>query len=126
MALPDGYTARAATMDDLDTVLRIRTESEQEDWGTPHTTAEELHNLWESTNLAEDTWVVTDSIENIVANAQIYGTGSPVPLLYVVVRLDYQGRGIGSHLMSLAEKRAEAAMVDVPEGKQRALAAQVS
>jgi mycothiol synthase len=126
MALPDGYIARAATLDDLDAVLRIRTQKEIEDWGAAHTTAEELRDLWESTNLAEDTWVVLDTIDNIVATAQIYGAGSPVPLIDVAVLLDYQRRGIGTHLLTLAEKRAEAATTDVPEGKSRALAAQVS
>jgi mycothiol synthase len=126
MALPDGYTARAATLEDLDVVLRIRIEREIEDWGVAHTTEDELRDLWQDTNLAEDTWVVTDSIGTVVANAQVYGAGSPVPLLYVAVLLDYQRRGIGTHLLTLAEKRAEASMVDLHEDRQRALAAQVS
>ena len=66
--LPEGYTVRRATMDDLDAVLALRQAQELTDWGTAYTTANDLRTQWERTHLNVDTWIVADTAGQIVAH----------------------------------------------------------
>ncbi|MFN8372750.1 MAG: GNAT family N-acetyltransferase [Anaerolineae bacterium] len=119
--LPEGYTVRRATIDDLNAVVALRQEQELADWGTTYTTANDLRTQWERTHLNVDTWIVADAAGQVVAHAQIHTPDTATPQLYGVVRRDHQRHGIGRYLLALAEARAKAATRSLAPGTTKAL-----
>ena len=58
ITLPDGYSARAATLDDAEAVARLRNAYQADEGDTSVTSAEEQLNDWLDTNIAEDTLLI--------------------------------------------------------------------
>ena len=121
VALPEGFTERGATWDDMDEAIK-------------------LMNLWSQNVLGEDEIVNPDDLINemkspgfslednlrvvfapngdMVGYMEVWTNSKPPvhPWLWGRVHPEYEGLGIGTWLMHWAEARALCALDDVPEG----------
>lgn len=106
-ALPAGFQARPATLDDLEAALRISRAQYLADYGEPDDdlTLESMRALVDAP--APKLWVVTAPDGQVVANAELkYGLSGTVPVPLICVLPEYQRRGIGSALLHLVEAEA--------------------
>jgi mycothiol synthase len=103
LTLPDGYTARPATMDDVDAVTALIAAAELEEDGKIEIEPEDIRSSWAraSLNLATEVLLMHDGGE-LVAWAEVdKGRRADAD-----VRPDRRGIGIGTALLSWAERRA--------------------
>ncbi|BCL77760.1 GNAT family N-acetyltransferase [Ktedonobacteria bacterium brp13] len=114
-SLPAGFRVRPATMDDLEAVAHVQIAHEVADFNTPLSNETSLRHTWQSPgiNLKTDTWVVEAPDGQIVSYAQVRGRAWVRIFSTVWLLPDYQGRGIGRHLLHLAEAQARRHVADV-------------
>ncbi len=120
VALPEGFTARGATLDDVETSLVLFNRWSRSVNGRDEITdADAIHNEWVSPNFDPD-----QDIRLVFApNGQMAGyvevwTTSPIPVhpwMWGRVDPDYEDMGIGTYLMQWAEQRALQALPRVSE-----------
>lgn len=118
--LPEGFTARGATLDDVETSLILFNRWSRSVNGRDEITdAEAIRNEWTSPNFDPD-----QDIRLVFApNGQMAGyievwTTSPVPVhpwVWGRVDPDYEDMGVGTYLMQWAEQRALQALPRVSE-----------
>jgi mycothiol synthase len=102
--LPDGFTARGATMEDAPAVTELVAASNTADLGSPEVDLAETQAVWvrPSVRLDLDEHLVFDGDGRLVAWAELYypqdaqGTVHPA----------FRGRGLGTHLLHWIEQRA--------------------
>jgi mycothiol synthase len=120
--LPEGYTARGATMDDAAAVTELVAASNLADVGSAEVDLEETQGVWSrpSVRLDLDEHLVFDADGNLVGWAELYyaqdAQGSVHP--------DQRGRGLGAHLLHWTEQRASERSADqglAPYVRQSAL-----
>ncbi|GER91511.1 hypothetical protein KDW_56730 [Dictyobacter vulcani] len=110
--LPTGFQVRSATMADLAAVVRVQNAQEMADFAEPLSNEARLRKTWQApdSNLQTDTWVVENPDGQIVSYAHSHvrpGEDSELRVFAKVWLLpDYQRRGIGRHLLHLAEEQA--------------------
>jgi mycothiol synthase len=105
---PPGYTVRPATWDDLDAVAKVLIEADLADLGEQDFSIEELKDDWRQPQLdmASDTWLVTSG-EEACAYTWVLGRNSHRDLdSWGVVHPEHRGRGLGSFLLDVVERRA--------------------
>jgi mycothiol synthase len=108
--IPEGYTLRNATMDDLQAVVQLVYDVCEHDGDTDIAySEEELREVWEDPNLeiSTDTWVVTNADSKVVGYEEFYNKSQHASLLGDgYVHPEYMGKGIGTILLRALETRA--------------------
>jgi mycothiol synthase len=119
VALPEGFTVRAAVLEDVDDALKLFNRWSQavihEDELAEVTV---LSNDWVSPgfNPAEDIRLVLAPDGEMVGYIEVWTTQKPPVHPWIWGRVDprYEGRGIGTHLLTWAEERALKALEELP------------
>jgi mycothiol synthase len=108
--LPQGYTLRAATMADLEAVVKLVYDVCEHDGDTDIAySPEELKEIWEDPNLSmeKDTWVVTTETGYVVGYEEFYNRSQHAALLGDgYVHPNYLAIGIGTALLRALDIRA--------------------
>ena len=118
--LPDGYTFRGATLHDVPVVVYLFNQR-QMTHGVP-SQVEDVRQEWQTLNFnpAMDVRLVFDQREHLIGTIEVW-TMLPQfvqPWLSGCVHPDYEGRGIGTALLSWAEARVGLAMDMLPADKR--------
>ena len=118
-ALPEGYSARPATMADLERVVEFVNEFATAMTGSSETTVDRARGEWETPGFAPESNIhlVETAQGDLVGEVEVWDTSeTPVaPWVLGNVHLDHQGLGIGSYLVGWAEQRAAEVISRVPE-----------
>lgn len=104
MALPEGYSARPATLDDAAGVAALIASHQLADFGSVQVSEEEVRADWAGSDLAADT-IVVQRAGVIRAAADLIDRPGLVSV-YGYVHPDHTGRGLGSFLAEWGEQRA--------------------
>jgi mycothiol synthase len=99
---------RAPTFDDLQAVVDLVNACSVAEGGTPDENPEILRSDWQTPgfDLAADAWVAVAPGGQLVGYEQVEVSDDSSPIeLDGYVHPEYAGRGIGTHLLQLAEKR---------------------
>lgn len=115
--LPNGYTFRGATLADLLDVVYLLNVRTTTDTGSGHFTIADLRQEWQTPgfNPGMDVRLVFDQRERLIGYIEIWTADSPsYPWLWGCVHPEYEGRGIGTALLSWAEARVRLASDTLP------------
>jgi mycothiol synthase len=127
--LPEGYSCRPTTMDDVEAAVEMFNAWSQHHLGVSDHTVETLRRDWETPqfDLASSTRSVFDPEGKMVAYYELWDSGDPHVLLYLWGRVhpEHEGIGIGSYLLAWAEQRARETVLLAPEGARVTLLAWV-
>ena len=119
LSLPEGFTVRGATLDDLESALALfnRWSRAVVEWDEL-TDGEVLRTEWKSPGFdpSEDTRLVFAPNGDMVGYIEVWTTAKPAvhPWIWGRVDPDHEGKGIGTWMMQWAEQRALRALPDVP------------
>ena len=120
--LPDGYTFRGATLHDAPEVAWLFHQRFMISDTDASSHAEKIRKEWQSFNFnpAMDVRLVLDQREHLIGYIEVWTVFSPPvqPWLWGCVHPDYEGRGIGTALLSWAEARVRLAMELLPSGQR--------
>ena len=120
--LPENFSDRAATLADINSCVDLLNTCALDQIGVAEFTAIDLQNEWQTPDfsLEHSTRLVFSETEKLVGYIEVWDL-APVPVniwVWARVHPDYEGLGIGSYLMTWAEKRARQAIVRAPEQAQ--------
>jgi GNAT superfamily N-acetyltransferase len=104
--LPSGYTFRGANMHDVPAVVYLLNQRQMKNSGTSSFHVEDFRREWQTPrfNPAMDVRMVFDLREMLVGYLEVWVGGSH-PWLWGCVHPDFEGRGVGSALLSWGEAR---------------------
>ncbi len=118
--LPSGYTARPATLDDVDALVALFNEQSMAMIGVVTDESEEVRSYFQRPgySLAEDTLMIADACGKPVGFADLSDTTEPHVHLYSfgVVHPEHCGRGLGGYLVDWIIARGCRGLVRAPEG----------
>ena len=116
--LPAGFTARPATMADLETAVSLMNACSEAQVGRREHNLEDVQSEWsqERFNLETNTLLVLSPGGNLAGYVEIWDLlAVPVsPWVWGRVHPDYEGLGIGTYLLSWAEEHARQVFDRVP------------
>ncbi|HEX5440426.1 MAG TPA: GNAT family N-acetyltransferase [Ktedonobacterales bacterium] len=115
---PDGYSARAATLDDAEVVARLRSAYQADEGDASVTTAEEQLNDWAGENLAEDSLLVFAPDGSLAAHADIFNRRYLQVSIYGGVHPEHTHRGLGTLLTRWGEAWIRNRMERAPSDAQ--------
>jgi GNAT superfamily N-acetyltransferase len=123
--LPEGFTARGATLDDVDSALVLFNRWSRSVIGRDEiAVADALRNEWISPGFdpAEDIRLVFAPNGQMAGYTEVWTTLKPPvhPWMWGRVDPDYEDRGIGTWLFAWAEQRALRSLAEVPDGLRMA------
>ena len=125
LSLPQHFTSRPATLDDVEAVVDLLNTCSTEQIGKPRSEAHEIRNDWQSPtfNLETDTLVVIAPDGKIVGHAAVWDSAPHVRIYMMAgdVHPEYKGQGIGTALCQWAEERGRQAVLKAPAGTRVAL-----
>ncbi|HEY0492035.1 MAG TPA: GNAT family N-acetyltransferase, partial [Candidatus Dormibacteraeota bacterium] len=123
MEPPKGFRVRPPGMDDLEDVLAVMNAHEAIYGPEARTLAEDVHESWTrpSFDLDSDARVVLNEQNRIVAYVDVRELDKPRVEADGYVHPDFEGRGIGTLLLSLAEERARSVEAGIETGQRRDL-----
>lgn len=116
--LPEGYTLRPPTGDDIPAIIALVHDCDEAlkpDAASVLTPAD-IQSEWLSLDLARDTWVVLEPDGALVGYELVSDQGFGVIGMDGYVHPQHMGRGIGSALVGLAERRADELIANAPDG----------
>jgi mycothiol synthase len=121
--LPRGFTVRPPTMEDLEAVTRLINTYEIAVDGIPETTLDEMRTGWQMPDFHLDTDArVVLSPEGEYVGVLELGHRQHVKIyMFGCVHPEYQGRGIGSLLLQVAEERAQQHIPEAAPGARVSL-----
>jgi mycothiol synthase len=123
--LPEGFTCRSATLDDIPTTADFLNLFAKHHAGVEDNHVDEMYTEWTSPGYdpETDTLLVFDADENMVGYAEVWDAIDPPvkPWVWVAVHPEHEGVGIGEFLHSFVEKRARRAISRVDEGVRVAM-----
>ncbi len=118
--LPEGYTLRGATLNDLPEAVEMFNACSRQLTGTDEVTLENYQLEWEipALNLPEDVKVVIAPDGKLVGCQELWDLFDPHTRVSTWGRVhpDHQGRGIATALLRQAEERARQAIPRAPTG----------
>jgi len=118
-SLPEHFTSRPATLEDVEAVVDLLNTCSVEQIGKPRTEAHEIRNDWQSPtfNLETDTLVVIAPDGNLAGYAALWDS-EPHVRIYMAgdVHPEYEGQGVGTALCQWAEERGRQAILKAPAG----------
>jgi mycothiol synthase len=119
--LPEGYTTRSATMEDIEKVVAMFNRCAGKLVGVDNKfTLNQYQNVWQTPgfNLETDTLLVIAPDGSIVGYYELFDITEPHVTLrpWGRVHPEHEGKGIGTYMLNWAEKRARQAMLKAPEG----------
>jgi mycothiol synthase len=103
MTLPAGYSLRRPTPDDAEAVAAVMTKADDD---AEEITGEDVKREWHELDLDNDVWLV-DSGNAVVAAAGLFKRADDRVASEGYVDPEHRGRGLGSALLRLIEKRAQ-------------------
>ncbi len=117
--LPAGFTARPATMADLETAVSLMNAASQNQVGRAEHTIEDTKLDWsqDKFNLETNTLLVFSPGEELVGYSEVWDIRAVPVNTWVWARThpNYEGLGIGTYLLSWAEARLQQVFARVPE-----------
>lgn len=117
-AFPKGFVARNAKMEDLAAAVELFNTVSRHYLGADEANLESIETEWTSPgfDLEEDILLIFDPEDSLVGYGEVWLNGNPPvhPHIWIRVHPDYEGRGIGSCLMTWAEDHAKEALPRCP------------
>ena len=129
--LPDGFTSRSATLDDIGVAVGLFNDADREflkpDSPGNHDTNETLGDWTEpGFDLDADTLLVFDSVGTLAGYQEAFTTPPHVrAIVWGRVHPDFRGRGLGSALLTWGVERAREMVNRAPGGAAEAAQARV-
>ena len=105
-ALPEGYSIRPATMDDVDAVAEALAAEDLAATGAVFYDADFVRLVWSTIDLPNDTWVIEAPGGRVIGHANVGREGEDVAEAWGVVHREQHGLGLGSVLFELVEDRS--------------------
>lgn len=102
-SLPEGYTVRHPTRADAPEVAALIATSERANGDEATTTTEELLNDWEDIDLDEEAVLLLAPDGRFAAYADVLNRRNVQVSVYGYVHPDFQGQGLGAHLVQWGE-----------------------
>jgi mycothiol synthase len=126
--LPSGFTMRSPTMGDLEAVTRLINTCEMAVDGKAEVTLDEMRTVWQMPDfhLETDARVVLSPEGEYVGVLEVSHRQHVKVNEYGCVHPDYEGRGIGSLLLQVAEERARQHIPEAAAGARVSLGTGVS
>jgi mycothiol synthase len=114
--LPEGYSIRAATMDDAESVSDLINDCEIDEAGEPEYSPGELAEEWAHLDLRERVALVEANDGGLAGCLVLKSRGNVVHSADIYVHPRHRGRGIGAYLINLSEARAQSWVDSAPKG----------
>jgi mycothiol synthase len=119
LQLPNDFTIRPATMDDIPMVVNLTNDYDEHYLGYRGVTENDIETEWTMPkfNPQVDIQLVCSLVGEMVGYIEVWTTSDPPvhPWIWGRVHPDFHGRGVGSFLMNWAEMRARQAIKCCPE-----------
>ncbi|HEX5901951.1 MAG TPA: GNAT family N-acetyltransferase [Actinomycetota bacterium] len=106
--LPEGYSIRPATSDDVDPVADALAAEDLAATGAVFYDADFVRAVWSVLDLPNDTWVIEAPGGRVIGHANVGREGGDVAEAWGIVHPGHRGLGIGSRLLDLVDERAAA------------------
>jgi mycothiol synthase len=116
--LPEGYSVRAATMEDVDAVTNLFNDVEIDEAGEPEYSPGEVAEEWSDLDLRERAALVEASNGTLAGCLVLKSRGNVVHDADIYVHPSHTLRGIGAYLINLSEARAQSWVDGAPKGKR--------
>lgn len=126
--LPDGFTMRHPTMEDIPAVSRLMVAYDLAMYGAPNSSEETLRDFWQDPDLdlQTDAWLVLAPDGQIVGEASLWHEAKVHLHTFFYIHPDYEGRGVRDYLLQVVESRAAERSADAPPGARVSLFGTVS
>lgn len=119
-SLPDGFTTRSMTLDDIPAVVALNNAHSRELIGVEPLTEQRLRTQCQMPgfDMETDTRFVLDRTGELIGGAYVFDLAEPHVQVRCesVVNSGYRNQGIGKYLLEWAEERARQAIPKAPEG----------
>src|SRR5579872_2424919 len=126
--LPDGFTMRHPTMDDVPAVTELMIAHDLAMYGAPNSSEENLREFWQNSeiNLSTDAWLVIAPGGQIIGEASLWDEAKVHLHTFFYIHPEYEGQVARDYLLQLVEARARERITDAPPEARVSLYSTVS